>query len=224
MSLLKGKMKPFFGSKEELWKERLTRAQQAAVDPLQFAPMFVDPTEAPKIIPAVRVDMHLFTNSNVFMSQHAIASHFGVYLAERFDHKRPADWARLSLEYIHPIFRQVASALVTTNMSAGIAAQILVMLLNTKFLKREQCIGMMSNVWDILINDPSQSPLFPTSDVDLFMRLYMGPSLVSFNHEFVWRLAQKLDRFLISELSLPRSFLKDMRLQIETWFQCLVNK
>jgi len=211
----KSKLKPFFGFKGQSEPRREGPLRQtrsmSAQDPLHFMPMLVSPSGPPTQIPVIRYDTYLFQNTHAFTVQHAIASHFGVYLAERFDHRRPAAWERLSMEYIHPIFRQLASSLIMINMSAGTAAELLVLLLSTKYLKREQVIAMMNNVWDILINDPAQAPLFPNADHELFLKLYTGPSLDSFNVEFVWQLAKKLDHLVMSELGQPTSYLPEIK-------------
>ena len=180
--------------------------------------MLVSPSGPPTQIPKTRYETYLFQNAHALTVQHAIASHFGVFLAERFDHQRSAAWDRLSLEYIYPIFRPLASSLVMVNMAASTAAELLVLLLSTKYLKREQAMHVMHNVWEILINDPAQSPLFPNADLELFTELYTDPSLDSFNVEYVWRLAKKLEHCIISDLGQPKSWLPEIRRQLEKWF------
>ena len=157
---------------------------------------------------------------DVSLRKHAVASHFGVYIADHLDPKREANWQELSLSnvHLHPVLRPVVQELCNVRMDAALAARFMVVILSTRYVKPTNIGLLMQEVWQVLINDESTKPLFTYADKEMFSNNFGGPSLDSFNSELVWQLALKVDRMLTSEVGHFRSLIQTMKQEYESWF------
>ena len=114
-----------------------------------------------------------------------ISKYFGPYLSARFEPESQANWREMDRDLVHPCLRPAIDLSLLEPISAAEAAEILIECLSLRTIKETKVISAMRLMWDILINDKSQLPVYPTLDIQIFKDNFVTPTLQSKDPEYV---------------------------------------
>ena len=146
-----------------------------------------------------------------------IASRFGNYLAEYFDPYGEAKWSEMDVKYLHPVIKPVLYETAKFELTSMAASDLLHEMLSLRNLTRTDVVGIMRRVWKILINDPSQFPLYPASDIETFSMNYVRPSLEGYDQNGLWKRLQNIDHIL-KKAGFPRTILPKLQKAYDAYF------
>ena len=76
------------------------------------------PSTNPVFAPSYRWDVALFERKNRVVAPHAIASHFGMSIADKFDPEREVIWEHFDIMFVHPTLPSVMRHLMAIDMQA----------------------------------------------------------------------------------------------------------
>ena len=176
---------------------------RSSMEVLGFHKPTILPTSNPVYAPSYKWDVALFEHKSRAVSSHAIASHFGMSIADKFDPEREVIWEHFDIMFVHPTLRSVMRHLMALDMQAPLAAKILAIVLSTKFVKDNACASLMHQVWQVLVYQQILEPAFSFRDFEVFKRNFC--SVAGQSDIYLWEVGLILDGILTGELRQPRS-------------------
>ena len=123
----------------------------------------------------------------------------------------------MDVKYLHPIMKPVLYETATFELTAMAGADLLHEMLSLRSLTQADVVGVMQRVWKILINDPSQFPLYPFEDVETFSMNYVGPSLDGYEPNDVCKRIQNINQIL-TKAGLQKSVLPSLEKAYNMYF------